>query len=413
MRLGIAAPNNFVDAPFGGTLAFVRNFLSAGPLPGEWRVTLIGVTASHAAEEHEKQRQLCFQVDEFLPVARSSSRTRIPLRARFMAGVFRARERIAAAHCDVFYVHSPEAALALARTQREVPILLHKHGLDSVVRRSPHWYARNWPAYRLFDLAVTKNAERMAARVLVTCGRGSFQRWIEDGGICPASKAEHIPAMVDTTLFAPARPAVKSPEGAIRLVTVCRLEAVKGVDLLIRTTRALRDRGVAAELTVVGAGSLKQRLVRLAEECGLHGTVAFRGALEREPIAQVFRESDLYLSGSHQEGFSLALLEALASGVPVVVTDVGGVRDVVRNGINGQIVGSRSPDEMAAACLSVLARGAAAKTAARESVCRFAVTEVAGGVADAIRRVAQGARPGWAKRPNDHGHDGRTHVQRV
>jgi D-inositol-3-phosphate glycosyltransferase len=170
-----------------------------------------------------------------------------------------------------------------------------------------------------------------------------------------------IPAGVDAVSFAPAGPLAPRGPASRRVVTVAgagTLDERKGfVDLI----RALA-RVPAAELVVVGGpppealdtDSRVARLRTVAERCGVAGRVRFVGAVTRDQMPAWYRSADLVVCPSWYEPFSLSALEAMATGVPVVATAVGGFRDTVVDGLTGLLVPPRQPAALARAMRQVL-----------------------------------------------------------
>ena len=137
------------------------------------------------------------------------------------------------------------------------------------------------------------------------------------------------------------RPAVRAALGLDRdadvVLAVARLTAWKGVDTLIRALPALRERRPKAILAVVGDGPDRARLEGLAAEAPA-GSVHFAGELAHREVARYLVAADALALCSGYEGLSHVLLEAMAAGVPVVASNVGGNRALVRHGENGLLV---------------------------------------------------------------------------
>jgi glycosyltransferase involved in cell wall biosynthesis len=115
-----------------------------------------------------------------------------------------------------------------------------------------------------------------------------------------------------------------------------RMTAVKRTDDLLDALAALRERGVDALLLLVGDGDDRERLERLAHGRGLARSVLFLGY--QEDVARWYAACDVILLTSANEGTPVTLIEALAAGRPVVATRVGGVPDVVDDGVTGFLV---------------------------------------------------------------------------
>ncbi len=145
-----------------------------------------------------------------------------------------------------------------------------------------------------------------------------------------------IPNGVDTTLFTPAGAV---PKRAFTMVCVARLIERKGQHHLLEAFAQLR--AASAEpmaLIFVGTGDAEPKLREWAMSLKVTDAVTFQGFVPREQMPPVYRNADVFVLPSQQEGMSIALLEAMASGLPVVVTDTGGTAELVTQGDNGEIV---------------------------------------------------------------------------
>jgi glycosyltransferase involved in cell wall biosynthesis len=151
---------------------------------------------------------------------------------------------------------------------------------------------------------------------------------------------------VDPRHYALASPA---PVGPLRIVTVGALAPRKGQEYALQALRHVRDAGVDARLVLVGGGSDEGLLRRIATEQEVEAEVEFAGP-QADPRSFLV-EADVFLLPSRQEGFSNALLEAMATGLPVVATDVGGNSEALIDGEGGAIVPPFDPVALAGALL--------------------------------------------------------------
>lgn len=143
-----------------------------------------------------------------------------------------------------------------------------------------------------------------------------------------------IPNGVDMRLFAPANNRVlNSP---VRLLTVCRLITRKRIDLLIDTIAEVKRQGIDLQLTIAGQGNLLERLRNHADSLGVLEQVIFLGRVPAEQMPQIYRNHDIFVMSSIHEGMSNAMLEALASGLPIITTQCEGVEELVSD--NGIVV---------------------------------------------------------------------------
>ena len=140
------------------------------------------------------------------------------------------------------------------------------------------------------------------------------------------------------------------PDDAPLLVGVGNLVPVKGFDLAIRALALLED----AHLAIIGTGDDRAALESLASELGLAGRVHFLGGIAHAKLPVLFSAADAMVLPSQREGLANAWVEALASGTPIVVPDVGGAREVVQSPAAGRIV-ARDPQAIADGIREVLA----------------------------------------------------------
>lgn len=138
-----------------------------------------------------------------------------------------------------------------------------------------------------------------------------------------------VPNAVDERLFHPAAGPSRTSGDPWRLLTVGVMYEAKGYDLLLEAAARLRAEGCAFRLDVVGDGPLLREYQDLAGQLGLDGTVAFHGYAAKPEIAGLMRQADLFVLASRFDNSPCALIEALASGLPVVATAVGGVPELV------------------------------------------------------------------------------------
>lgn len=129
------------------------------------------------------------------------------------------------------------------------------------------------------------------------------------------------------------RAALGIAESAHVVTTVGRLTAIKQHDLFVATAALVAERDSNAVFLIVGDGELRDELTARVRDAGLAPRVQFLGW--RRDLAVIYAASDVFLLTSRNEGTPVALIESLASGVPGVVTDVGGVRDVIEPDATG------------------------------------------------------------------------------
>jgi glycosyltransferase involved in cell wall biosynthesis len=220
--------------------------------------------------------------------------------------------------------------------------------------------------YTRWRLAQARWLARRSARI-VGCSEGVRQVLLELG--MPPDRTIAIPNGIRTAPFADAdaHPLLARVPG---IVMVARFSKQKDHATLVRAMALLRDRGLSPPLLFAGAGKRAHRapVERLVHELGLDAQVSFLG-LHRDVPGLLMRQRLCVLS-THYEGMPLALIEGMAAGCAVVGSAVPGVRETLRDGIDGRLVPENDPRALADVLEGLLRDDAAATrlaTAAREA----------------------------------------------
>jgi colanic acid/amylovoran biosynthesis glycosyltransferase len=192
------------------------------------------------------------------------------------------------------------------------------------------------------------------------------------------AKARVIHPAVDTDYFRP-RTATASPPDELRVIGVGRLGWVKGYEYALEAVASLDRQGVGVTYEIVGGepppdtgeASDRTRLLYLIHELGLEKRVKLLGEVRPEVVRERLWASDVLLQTSLAEGLPNSVLEAMACGLPVVVTDCGGTREAVDDGVEGLVCPRRSPQALADALASLNDRALAGRMgeAGRKRVC--------------------------------------------
>ncbi len=193
------------------------------------------------------------------------------------------------------------------------------------------------------------------------------------------------------------RPQPRPPaNGSLRLLAVGRLEREKGQALLLDALAQLRAGGLVLELTLVGDGSAREKLVERARDLDLEDLVTFVGKAGQDTIQAHYAAADLFCLPSLGEGVPVVLMEAMAMGVPVVATRVGGVAELVEDGRSGRVVSPGSAEVLATALAELAAdpeRRARMAAAGRERVLEgFSIERAANLLFGEFSSLLQGKR---------------------
>ena len=160
-------------------------------------------------------------------------------------------------------------------------------------------------------------------------------REIEGLGI--RARLKPVPNVVDTTLFGPRPETPHRTDGRSRILFTSRIQPSKGLDLLLDALAELRLRRDDFAVDVVGDGPSRPQLEEMTANLGLDDVVTFHGVQPKQQVARFMQEADFFVLPSHQENLPTVLIEAMASGLPVLATDVGGVSEMV-DGSRGLLV---------------------------------------------------------------------------
>lgn len=173
--------------------------------------------------------------------------------------------------------------------------------------------------------------------------------------------------------------------GTPSLVTVGRLAPQKGHDLLLHALVRVRETHPGVHLTIVGDGPDRAALEQLARTLGIEANVTFAGFVA-EPLPLV-NAADLFVLCSRYEGFANAVLEALACGKPVAVTDCPGANSQIVRSLNGELSAIDATD-FAAAVLRALARPFDSRAIVEDIDARFGGTQIIDAYQDLFERTA-------------------------
>ncbi len=157
-----------------------------------------------------------------------------------------------------------------------------------------------------------------------------------------------VPNIIDLHRFRP-DPAHKSNLGASQVLIARNLEPIYGIDVALRAMARLHPRHPELRLVVAGSGPQRHELAALAQSLGITAHVRFTGRLDRDEMAALYRECALSINPSHVDNMPNSVLESMASGVPVVSTDVGGVPFIVTHERTALLVPRADDTAMAAA----------------------------------------------------------------
>jgi len=197
------------------------------------------------------------------------------------------------------------------------------------------------------------------ARFVVTCTEYNRRHLLtlSDGNATPIHRIYHG---IDTGLFSGNREMGQKTVGPYRILTIARITAKKGLPTVLRALKLLRDQNVSFKHTLIGDGDDREKILGLIGELGLTSITRWLGTRPHHVVLEQFRKADLFMLGCEvasdgdRDGIPNVLLESMAMEVPVVVTDISGIPELVHDGKTGLLVPPGQPRKMAEAALRLL-----------------------------------------------------------
>lgn len=270
----------------------------------------------------------------------------IPLRSRLdprgiraLAGWMR-EQQVDLVHSHMYRSNVPGTIAARLAGIRNV--LCQVHNVDTWESGRQRWMDRRLMRWRTAMLAVSEEVKRDVVATLR----------------CPDDKVKVLYNGIDVDRYESTTPnpdlkrELGIEEGRRVLVMLARLHPQKRHTRLLQALEVIRDRIPPTQVLFVGEGALREKLETEVKERGLESIVGFSG--HRDDIPQILALADLSVLTSDREGFSNAVVESLAAGVPVVATDVGGNREAVVHGECGYIVPPGDAKALAGALSALL-----------------------------------------------------------
>ena len=156
-----------------------------------------------------------------------------------------------------------------------------------------------------------------------------------------------IDVILNGTDLIPGNGTCGGDRSGLRVLAVSRLIARKGLDVLIKAIGRLRAEPIS--LDIAGDGPDRDLLEQLARSCGVADRVRFHGFMDRSALASLYGQADIFVLASLAESCSMALLEAMGRGLPIIATRVGGTSELIDHGSNGLLIRADDVDELATA----------------------------------------------------------------
>lgn len=261
---------------------------------------------------------------------------------------FRELYRLLGEGFDVVHTHTSKAGILgrWAARLRRMPVIVHTpHG---------HVFHGYFSTYKEKIFAIAERCTSWTCQRQIMLTQGDLRDHVAEK-IGPPDHFVVIPSGVELSAFSPAKRSPAEfglPTDKVLLGTVLRLVPVKGIFDLVAAFAEVQRSFPGCHLVFAGDGPLRVALAERIAELGLQDCVTMLGHVD--PVAPFLQALDVFVLPSHNEGMGRVVVEAMASGLPIVATRIGGLPDLVEEGVNGHLAAPKQPQELAQALLKLL-----------------------------------------------------------
>ena len=363
VKLLILQPMDPLGNKIGGTKTFIKNFIEYAP--NEFNIEWVGVTTNKKERPVGKWQKLKLgdKIFKFLPVLYikdENRKTKVPLILYFVLNLLRNKSRIFFNDKIMEYFRI-ETALLFKNIPNKKVLYILGNVKDLY---NPHseviWSKLPW-AYFKIEKYLMPQMEKVFT-VSNNCLKFYKKQYsfMED-------RFSFLPTFVDKKKFYPWSSNKEKMERILDfknrygfsekdkiILSVGRLEGAKNPLLLIDSFHTLVRYNQNVKLLVVGTGSLEEDVIKKVKKYNLQSKIKFLGVVSIDNVIELMKLSDVFIMTSAFEGMPMSVLEALASGLPVVSTDVGEIKMVVKDGVSGLIVPNNNAESIAKAVLEIL-----------------------------------------------------------
>jgi glycosyltransferase involved in cell wall biosynthesis len=241
---------------------------------------------------------------------------------------------------------------------RQTPTVLTIHGIPHLETRAEQWRSVSffkWMSILSYcNLAdrIIVNSEYMRNNVVVCYGLSR-------------DKVVVIPNGVNLKMFTESNNNMKL-DGDPSILYIGHLSRLKGVDILIHSVAQLRNELTNIKLHLVGRGNVRG-LELLARNEGIEENVVFHNWAKQSLTPSYYKGADICVFPSRQEGFGIVILEAMASGTPVIASDIPSFRELISNGVDGQLFKLEDPQDLSKKIIALFKDPALRKKLARNA----------------------------------------------
>ena len=380
----------------GGIASYIKGFIKYAP--DDFEIKMIGITSDPKQRRAGRWHNLTLGGKKFsfyplFSIKNENILTKIPLSAKFVLASMYHRLEV---EDSILCFHRPELALPYFLNKNKKILYIHNDIAKAMKDQHTEvrWKYFPWMYFRL-EKSIIPRMEK-----IYVVNRNAIQHYLSE---FPQIKDrfQFLPTWADTEIFHPLSEPERENKRALFLedkgfstedklvVFVGRFEGPKSPLLLLDSFYCAFKNDSRLRLILIGEGRLKERIKQKIADLMISDRVFFTGSIPQQRVAEILQIADLFLLTSAFEGMPLAVLEALASGIPVVTTEAGEVKMVVRDGFSGRVVKERTPDAIGNAILEVLNGKDYSTKNCLISVADFTPQRVLKSVYDAMREMSR------------------------
>ncbi len=344
--------------PRGGQLTFAKQIVHAF---GN-RLAVAGVTNEKLPLRRWFDRPFEGKKIKFFNMGRiqqkSARKPVIPLRLRVYNFAKASMPALNSTGTKNLLIESPEVLFAAAPYKWN-SVCYSFAGVNNPVAHSRYKWARCFGG--IFEKQMFLNLKKLKVETMLASAdhRAIDEMIYRSRGILDKRRIYHFPTRVDTSLFKPFskeenRKALNLERNKTLIVSCGRLSWIKGWELILEAMAFLQKEDSKFQIIFVGDGEDRPELLQKAKKLGVEKDILITGFVPNSEVIRYLNAADLCVVASYKEGWSLAMLEMIACGKPVVSTDVSGAKDLIRSGENGFVVEGRNPKNFADAIRKTL-----------------------------------------------------------
>ncbi len=346
---------NYVDFPAGGQLTLVRQLMKAC----RNNIALVGITTDNTCIGKWGKKEIDgFKYDYFSFAHKEiiNNKPLVPARFTGYIAVKRFKHQILSKSITNAFIQAPEILMAVYDWGWNSTCFRFP-GIENPLTISRYPWAKFLAG--AFDQWFLPKVARADVVLAAADQRAITELGKRNSGCLLQKKILQFPTRVDTDTYYPGdkkahRKKLDIPQDRIIIVTTGRLHWAKGWKLLLDSFRQYMQSNANSVLYFVGDGEDRPKIEKAIKTMNLSKKVFLVGRIPQDLVADYLRASDLFMLASEKEGWCTSLVEALATGMPIVSTNVSSADTIIKDGINGYIVRSRDPEEVSIAMIKAL-----------------------------------------------------------